>query len=477
MIAYQAVSEVMQICDECENAVVRILRVYKGRKYCASCYIRVFKQKTCPACGNYARLNKYDSNAICPACVRAKPCARCEKTNYKTGKLTPYGMVCNSCAPHFRNKEPCEICGATSNRLSKISRLGHSLRVCPKCQRIDHATCQACKRHRLLSLSKGGRMLCKTCLELGEVPCTKCTQLMPAGYGKTCEACYWQGLLDKRTTINCASFKLESMSVHFKAFSGWLGIKVGCHKAAVTLNHYLPFFVAVEKQFSEILNYDLLLNHFGAAKLRKVLLPMQWMEASGLVTVNVITREDNTEKRRIEALLNKLGDKTKARNLADGYYRLLHEDLERNKTTLRSIRLVLSPCVSLLLRSAEMSLTPPNQKALNAYLAKSSGQRSAISGFICHLRNVHCVEIQLPKLDKNKAQRNRRKKLETQILALMKAGKANTENREWLSVALAYFHGLPKRVGKTIASENIIDTANGGVTVSWNGLRYWLKTN
>ena len=59
----------------------------------------------------------------------------------------------------------------------------------------------------------------------------------------------------------------------------------------------------------------------------------------------------------------------------------------------------------------------------------------------------------------------------------MKADKANAHNREWLCVALEYFHGMPKRVGKTIASENLIYTADGGVVVCWNGLRYWLKAS
>ena len=124
-----------------------------------------------------------------------------------------------------------------------------------------------------------------------------------------------------------------------------------------------------------------------------------------------------------------------------------------------------------------MSIPLPNQKLLDNYLSKSAGQRSAISGFVCYLRDKHGVEITLPKLDANKVWLNRKKKIEAEILALMKAGKANANSREWLCVALAYFHGLPRKVGKTIASENLIDTADGGVTVCWNGLRYWLKAS
>lgn len=230
---YKAVDANIQTCDECERTVSKIWRVYKNKKYCGNCYMRVFKRLICRSCSNYARLNKYEPNALCSVCVKAKPCARCGKSNYDSGKLTPYGMVCNSCAPHFRDKEPCEICEALSNRLSKVSRFQNNLRICSKCARADHAICQACKRHRLLSLSSGGRMLCNICQYLGEIPCAKCKQMMPAGRGKACELCYWKGLLEKRTSINCAAFTTSLMADHFNAFAIWLGQDVGAHKAAI----------------------------------------------------------------------------------------------------------------------------------------------------------------------------------------------------------------------------------------------------
>ena len=462
-----------QMCDECGKTADKIWRVENKHKYCVNCYMRVFKRTVCPKCGNFARLNKYNKNAICAACIRAKPCARCGKTEYKSGKLTPYGMVCNACAPHFRDKEPCELCGKLSSRLSRNARLGSNLRLCPKCFRADHATCQACKRHRLLSLSNG-KMLCKACIEQVEKPCTQCNQLMPAGYGNICEACYWQNLLDKRVAINCASFKVAGMATHFRNFAAWLGQEVGIHKAAITINRYATFFLAIENGFGLIPNYNALLEYFSAANLRKYLLPMRWMEAAGLIIVDAIAREDDTEKRRITSLLDKVGVDTADRKLLNGYYQSQIVDLKHAKTTLRSIRLALSPASSLLLLGTGMRQIPPNQRVLDAYLQKSAGQRAAVSGFVNYLRDIHGVEIKIPKLDVGKAQLNRRKRLETEMLSLMKAGSNGEINREWLSVALAYFHGLPRKVGKMVDNENIMDIGDGGVSVTWNGLKYWV---
>lgn len=298
---------------------------------------------------------------------------------------------------------------------------------------------------------------------------------MPAGRGKLCETCYWQGLLNKRTAINCASFTSELMAEHFNDFAIWLGNRVSSHKAAITINRYVPFFKAIENEFNTIPDYHALLVHFGAEKLRKVLLPMRWLEDIGRIVVDTIAREENSEKRRIQALLNKVGTNDIKRQLLNGYHHSLMQDSESGKTTLRSIRLALSPALSLLTLGESMKLMPPNQKVLDAYLQKSAGQRAAVSGFVNYLRDTQGVTIQIPKLDAGKAQLNRKKKLEAEMLALMKQAHRDELNREWLSVALAYFHGLPKKVGKTVPPENIIHTGDGGITVSWNGLRYWIQ--
>lgn len=464
--------KVNQTCDECGRTSVKIWRTENKHKYCVNCYMRVFKRIMCPKCGNYARLNKYNKNAICAACIRAKPCARCGKTDYQSGMNTSYGMVCNACAPYFRKSEPCELCGTLSNRLSKYSRLGNNKRICPKCARADHGTCHACKRYRLLALSNG-KKLCKACIEFGEVPCEKCQLPMPAGYGKTCESCYWQALLEKRIRINCAA--LNAMSEYFELFSSWLGNEVGIHKAAITVNKYLTFFEEIESKFNGMPDYEALLNHFGAAKLRKVELPMRWLTFIGLIEVNADLRENDTEKRRINTLLDKVSHIEPASSLINGYYQILKVDLDHGQTTLRSIRLALSPGVSLLLTSADLKVMPPNQKMLDKYLKKSAGQRAAVSGFVNYLRDIHGIDIKLPKLDAKKAQLNRRKKLEAEMLAIMKTGKANADNREWLSVGLAYFHGLPKKVGITIPLEAIVESNDGGIKLDWQGAIYWLQ--
>ena len=76
------------------------------------------------------------------------------------------------------------------------------------------------------------------------------------------------------------------MAEHFQAFGQWLGRNVGGHKAALTIHGYLPFFIDIERKWKAIPEYGILLTHFGASRLRQVLLVMRWMEESGLVVVD-----------------------------------------------------------------------------------------------------------------------------------------------------------------------------------------------
>ena len=115
-----------------------------------------------------------------------------------------------------------------------------------------------------------------------------------------------------------------------------------------------------------------------------------------------------------------------------------------------------------------MECMPPNQNVLDAYLETTPGQRAALSGFVCFLRDTHEVKIILPKSNAEKARRNRKKKLEAEMLALMQeVGNSNEFSKRWLSVALAYFHGLPKKVGKTIPNEPIVELEGGSFNVTW----------
>lgn len=150
------------------------------------------------------------------------------------------------------------------------------------------------------------------------------------------------------------------------------------------------------------------------------------------------------------------------------------ENMNAGKMTLRSVRLALSPAAALLRQVGEKGGIQPNQKNLDTYLDKIPGQRAAISGFVRYLREVHGAQIALAKANPNRVKLQRRKKLEAELLALMKEGCGSKGfKRRLLSVALAYFHGLKRNVGLVVKDTNLTQ-ADGGLVVTWNNVDYWI---
>jgi len=326
------------ICGECRKEKIKVFRVYRGKNYCGTCYARLFKKSLCPKCSNYARLPIFDSKGVCINCYKDRPCARCGKENYSTGKITSYGPVCCSCANFIRLK--------TQPAKSPTNR-----------SRASFGTCKMCHRHRVLEKTSNGRIGCKKCLHEGEVACQQCGALMPAGRGKQCESCYRKNLLERRIKVSLATFSQAPMGNIFKNFSEWLGTSIGYHKAAITLNKYLPFFLDIEIQWKFIPEYNQLLNHFGSLALRRVLLPMKWMQMTGLISVDENLKEAHVESRRIMGILNRLREETSERQILNLYHKFMMERHQQGRNSLRSVRLSLHPASQILLKALEKKVS------------------------------------------------------------------------------------------------------------------------
>lgn len=459
-------------CDECQRPTSYIKRVHKGRRFCPRCYKKEFESRICPRCGNRARLPKNDPKGVCRKCEIDRPCIRCGRSNYKVGKITPYGPVCNACSPHFRPKESCEVCGRLSSVLTRVSRLAHDCRVCPRCARADYGNCEACKRRRQLIIASDGRGLCKKCMEWGVIPCPECGKPMAAGCGQRCWDCYWGQVLEKRIRLDSAAFCVPQMAEHFEAFCRWLSLRVGVPKAAITIHRYLPFFMEVEECWRGIPGYGDLLAQFGPSRLRKVLLVSRWLEESGHVVPDPAAKQQEAEQRSVRNILSRLPTGSKGDELLRGYLGTLMERLEGGRTSMRSVRLAMTPASALLLTAAAAECVPPSRQILDDYIARKPGQWSALCGFVKYLQVYHKVEIVMPKRAKAEPKKGRWKVLEGEMLALMREkGSGEQFRRRWLSVALAYLHGLPRRAGLMV-KESEITVVDRGFMVFYRGERY-----
>ncbi len=289
-------------CDDCGRVMNKAKKVHDGKRYCATCYPRLFKRRMCSGCGNFARLPVFDLAVHCVSCARNRPCVRCEKVEFKIGLMSQYGPVCKSCAPYFRESAPCEVCGKLSRRLARKEQTG--LRTCPACSR-SASTCPSCRRHRVLVENNQGKRLCKPCNDEGARPCGTCGDQMPAGRGIECEDCYWRRTLKNRLAIDCQGFRSQVMGPLFGSFGEWLQREMEAKKAAARVHAYFDFFSQVDALWGRIPTYEILLEHFHASGLRKAEVPMRWLSEAHGIHARAPVREAHSERRRLGELLSR----------------------------------------------------------------------------------------------------------------------------------------------------------------------------
>ena len=461
-------------CDECGRGNRKVTRVHRGERFCDVCYARLFKRRICRSCGNFARLPRFDAEAVCLKCEADLPCVRCGRTEYRTGLRTPYGPACTGCARYFKTLEPCGACGTPSRWLSRRKDFDEDLRLCPRCARADHGTCQACRRHRPLETADDGRKLCRACNAQGEIPCPECGRPMPAGCGGRCWNCYWRRVAEGRTELNAAGVASPALSRRVAEFGGWLTETIGPRRAALKINRHLEFFQEIDRTWGDVPSYDALLRRFSAVGLRRYPLALRWMESAGLVVVDADTREADSERRRIEAALNRLPAGSQAAVILAGYHATLRARAKAGTCTLRSVRLALSPAAGLLEMATAGRGLPPDQRILEAFLRQSPGQQAAVSSFVTYLRGAYGTELALPRRNARQRQKERRAKLLPELLAVMReAGRTEAVDRRWLRIALQYFHDLPARAGKNAADDDLATNADG-ITVRVKNQSYWI---
>lgn len=300
---------------------------------------------------------------------------------------------------------------------------------------------------------------------------------MPAGMGSRCESCYWRNLLGKRITMAAELFSSEAHSALFREFGEWLGEEIGVKKAAIALNRYLPFFHELLSLGMGMPDYPALLDRFSALGLRRNLLPMRFLGSTGKVMIDEETKRNAAAHGSIVKIIGKFEPGCRARKMLDLYHAVLMERLQEGRIKQSSIPLALRPAASLLVATMANGHGLPTQKEVIDYLQKSPGQRAALSGFVCFLRDQFHVLLELPKSPRMQDGPKQRKALEQEMMGLMAAGTKGGEEyqRKLIEVALRYFHRVPRREARKMSMEDQLVKIQGGDMAVLSGkIHYWL---
>ncbi|WP_144407520.1 MULTISPECIES: hypothetical protein [Gynuella] len=252
------------------------------------------------------------------------------------------------------------------------------------------------------------------------------------------------------------------MASHFVNFGHWLMTYSGAKTTALCIQRYIPFFIEVEKKWGEIPSYEALVSYFHPERLRRVRRIMMWMEKTGLLHVIPQAREYAADSIRITNLLSKYSPHTTFGRLLAEYGSELQKRLSAGKTTIRSIRLALTPAVALVNLTEKFKTTYPTQAILDQYLLESPGQKAAITGFINFLNNKYSLHL-IPKVDKAKVRKKRKTQLEKKLIQLTHEKSDPDFLAKWIPIALEYFHNFKttKQTRSTIMNSEFTRDGDG----------------
>ncbi|MEN8362426.1 transposase [Acinetobacter baumannii] len=463
-----------QHCDSCGKCVVNIKKKYKGKKFCATCYARVFSKRLCLGCGEFARLPKNDDEARCNECIKKQPCIRCNLSNKPIGKLTEYGPVCNSCSVYFRAIEPCERCGKPSQKLTRVTRFNDDLRVCPKCASRDYETCPSCHKYRLLELTLNGLKVCKKCQGQSEKQCLNCEGMIAAGCGDLCDSCYWHKNLWFKVKQNLNLFESNCLKNIYVQYIEWLENKVGANKAALYISKHTHFFVQTESLWNDsVPTAHQLLATLRSSGLRKFELVVLWLHEHFGIQISVDKKNNVSEIDQLEKLIASLPQPSLGFETISAYKNQLENKINRGKTSMRSARLAIKPAVALMMHMNQGCTQLPSLKDVKSYLAEYSGQAAALTGYINFLNENYDTSIDYLALKKSGFLNQKRKEnLERTIVKLANINDPKNV-LEWVRAGLQYFHQLSYAKTLKVRFEMIINDEIG-YTVVYEEKLYWL---
>lgn len=455
-------------CEYCHEKLTDFDYRYKGKHYCKKCYNYLFHFKKCTVCKRRRKIFYALKTPICKFCqVKEKPCIRCNKSQYEFGKITEFGPACKSCAKYFTINKKCLECGESNHTVSNRSLLDGSTKLlCQKCFKKKLPICSSCAyRREAFSYSiDTNKPLCKICtIEVNRV-CKQCNKLFPAGMGRICSECSSDNSLAKKVKLISESLS-PYMSSYFTKFNSWLKKRRGTVYVSYRIRHYHSYFLALDnfcEELQRIPTYEEVADRFTIAETRKYLSVTTFLDEMGVIKIDEVIQDKYANLDMIDKYLASFKKGTYKHKLLHSYHSYLEGKLASNKTTIRSMRLAITPAVKFLKYCDNFSEKKPNNFMLSGYLWIYPGQKAAITGFINFLIKEFNLEFFLKELKEvifakpnlSKAQ------LKHRLISLLRKDKlTSTQKRDLLKTSVGYLHGIiiPDNIFLTInSSEDIL---------------------
>lgn len=411
-------------CDECGKTISSAVRIHQGKDYCRSCYASTFVKAACTKCHGSMRIHRHATTpAVCNVCIRSeRTCLRCGRFILVAGKLVGSGAVCNSCAPHFREKQLCSSCGRLSSRLSRPLFAGIQDSMCDSCRsKLTHATCSICNRYRpIQGQDRTDRPHCSDCAPGEPIThqCPDCGSTVNGGGLGRCIPCINARAIRRDAEMTSARLERDWTRKLWSAFvEDQIDLGVKSPGMRKRIANAAEFFVELEQVFpsQENINGSAFAERIDSKMHRKYLLASRFLVTYLHLEAFDESREIATERRRTEDIL--------ARNKSELFHGLLEEfaaQLARERTALRTVRLYLRAAEVFCVNAYATEATPWSESALVAHLKHFPGSANSLSRFVSHCKVRYGWDVQMPEKAKWKDPTQKTKKTLTVVKAALR---------------------------------------------------------
>lgn len=435
-------------CDFCGTSLEKWDYHHAGKRYCRRCYDRAFRLRTCSACGKRKMIHKDLSDPVCKICrIKDKPCIRCGREILRNGKITEAGPVCASCAGYFRPEERCPVCGETSRRVFLFSIDGTKRKMCEKCRNKRLPLCSKCSRRKPCRTGPDGEPVCAACSS-GTRKCLGCGKVIPKGRGRICGDCASRNALGKKVRFATGGLPPRTAEV-FGLFARWFEEKRGPQVASMRVLEYLPLFLAfgrMEEESGSFPGYGEMARSLGTKRLWENRLAVEFMDAVGIVERDRRIQEEISERDMIARHLAAFSPEDPLSRPLRGYHERLIRKREEGRTSLRSVRLALTPARKFLEYCSHCRKKVPDREALEGYLWLYPGQKSALTGFANFLDQKYATDLDITTVAKPVLERTEKSEeyLRQRLISVMR----DPEKRKLLGadgllkLTIACFHRI-----------------------------------
>lgn len=239
-----------------------------------------------------------------------------------------------------------------------------------------------------------------------------------------------------------------NISQSYENFSAFLQKRTGKRRFVAPAHRFLEFFEECDKQWSEIPNFETLIDKFNDQFIQTNMPVLAWLVKTYQIHVNDITKQILISQAAIQERFVAFGDKPPM--ILQEYLVFLNERQRQCGSKPSSVRTVLQPIIDMYYHYGLKGLQTPTQAQIDRYLTGNKGQLSAIISFV-HYLNSYChsnlickkpIKRVLDKPTHKIVGEKERQKFEKRFieLAMLIEPLSDKQKTQWINNGIKYFH-------------------------------------